>query len=161
MAIGLTGANKSESILSLNVDILHPDLSPVSERIVFSTNRSGFYEIWDANLSGGDLRRLTNFSSGFTAHPRYSPDGARIAFDARPETTARIYVMDRNGSNLVAVSDDITNAYAPTWSADGRQLFYSVEAGDSPDTILIRPNMVKETIRALSRKKTTIRRYLH
>ncbi len=130
-AIGLTGANKSESILSLNADILHPDLSPVSERIVFSTNRSGFYEIWDADLSGGDLRRLTNFSSGFTAHPRYSPDGARIAFDARLETTARIYVMDRNGSNLVVVSDDITNAYAPTWSADGRQLYYSVEAGDT------------------------------
>ena len=129
-AIEQTGTSQSESILSLNADILHPDLSPDGERIVFSANRSGFYEIWDADLSGGDLRRLTNFTSGFTAHPRFSPDGARIAFDARPDATARIHVMDRNGANLVVVSDEITNAYAPTWSVDDTQLFYSVDAGD-------------------------------
>ena len=130
-AIGLTGAHKSASILSLNADILHPDLSPAGERIVFSANLSGFYEIWDADISGGDLRRLTNFASGFTAHPRYSPDGATIAFDARPETTARIYVMDRNGSNMIAVSGEFRNAYAPTWSMDGRQLYFSVEGDDT------------------------------
>jgi len=131
ISLEAAGVNKSEPILALNADILHPDLSSTDERIVFSANRSGFYEIWDADLSGGDLRRLTNFASGFTAHPRYSPDGAKIAFDARPDTTARIYVMDRNGANLVAVTDEITNAYAPTWSMDGRQLYYSVEAGDT------------------------------
>lgn len=129
-AIDLNGTHNSESILSLNADILHPDLSPAGDRTVFSANRSGFYEIWDADTSGGDLRRLTNFASGFTAHPKYSPDGRSIAFDARPEAIARIYVMDRNGANLVAISGEFTNAYAPTWSMDGRNLYYSVETDD-------------------------------
>ncbi len=130
-AIDLTGTDHNETILSLNADILHPDLSPVNERIVFSANRSGFYEIWDSNVSGSDLRRLTGFSSGFTAHPKFSPDGSKIAFDARPGASAQIYVMDQDGSDLITVSDENRNAYAPTWSPDGLALYYAVETGET------------------------------
>lgn len=118
------------SVLTFNADVLHADVSPATGRIAFSTNRSGFYEIWDSDENGRDLRQLTRFSSGFTAHPRYSPDGERIAFDARPGATARIYVMYADGSQRAVITDGTHNAYAPTWSGDGRTVYYSMETED-------------------------------
>jgi len=112
-------------LLQFNAEILHPATS--GDRIAFSSNRSGFFEIWGADETGDGLRRLTDFRSGFTAHPRFSPSGDRIAFDARPNGSAQIYIMHRNGSNLAAVSAPDINRYAPTWLPDGNGLVYAKE----------------------------------
>lgn len=129
--IGLGGDAPPVPVLTFNADVLHPSVSPTNGRIAFSTNRSGFYEIWDADESGGDLRQLTRFFGGFTAHPQYSPDGERVAFDARPRANARIYIMYSDGSRSVAITDAARNAYAPTWSADGRTVYYGMETDDA------------------------------
>ena len=113
------------SILQFNAEILHP--ATTEDRIAFSSNRSGFFEIWDSDEAGGGLRRLTDFRSGFTAHPRYSPNGNQIAFDARPKGSSQIYVMNQDGSNLTAVSAPGSNRYAPTWLPDGSGLAYAKE----------------------------------
>ncbi len=114
-------------LLQFNAEILHP--TTASDRIAFSSNRSGFFEIWDADKTGNGLRRLTDFRTGFTAHPRFSPNGDRIAFDARPNGSAQIYVMNQDGSNLAAVSAAGINRYAPTWLPDGSGLVYAKETG--------------------------------
>ena len=118
----------AERLVAHNGTLLHPDISPHSGRIAFSSNSLGFYEIWDSDGAGEDLRRLTNFASGFTAHPKFSPDGQFIAFDARPEGRARIYLMDNDGGDLRAVSAAGKNAYAPSWSEDGATLYFSQES---------------------------------
>lgn len=123
-----TGAHE---ILSFNADILHPDVSPVNGRLAFSSDRSGYYEIWHSDSTGGDVRRLTDFRSGFTAHPKFSPDGRWIAFDARPGGVSRIHVMKQDGSELQPLTGEDGNAYAPTWSPDGSAIYYAAETGES------------------------------
>ncbi len=114
-----------------NGEILHPDMANQQNRIVFSSNRSGFYEIWSATKSGQNLTRLTDFRSGFSAHPRFSPNGEFITFDARPTGTARLFVMKSDGSDLRTVGpEDFDNRYAPTWTPDGNGLVYSKETND-------------------------------
>ena len=113
------------SLLQFNAEILHP--ATTSGGIAFSSNRSGFFEIWAAEENGSGLRRLTDFRAGFTAHPQFSPNGDRLAFDARPKDTAQIYVMNQDGSNLTAVSAAKTNRYAPIWLPDGNGLVYAKE----------------------------------
>jgi len=130
--IDLGGTFAQRELLSFNADLLHPDASPDGDSLVFSSNRSGHYEIWLSDASAGDLRRLTDFAGGFTAHPRYSPDGSRIAFDARPAKNARVYVMAADGSNPRAVTPPRINAFAPTWAEDGNAIYYvSHESGSS------------------------------
>ena len=124
------GAGARE-ILSFNADILHPDVSPGNGRIAFSSNRSGYYEVWHSDAEGGDAARLTDFRSGFTAHPKYSPDGRWIAFDGRPGGLSRIYVMKQDGSELRPLTDEGGNAYAPTWSPDGGSIHYAAETDGS------------------------------
>lgn len=114
------------TLFSFNGEILHPDAS-VNGQIAFTSNRSGYFEIWSSGPSGENLVRLTDFRSGFTAHPRFSPDGNQIAFDARPDGIAHLYVMDADGTNLTRVGMDDVNRYAPTWSADGKHLIFSRE----------------------------------
>ncbi len=127
-AIKLDGISEPDPLLQFNAELLHPAINPASDRLVFSSNRSGFFEIWDADIRGNAERRLTDFRSGFTAHPQVSPDGKMIAFDARPSTVSQVYVMDENGNNLRAVgAEDGTNRYAPTWANKGQSLIYARE----------------------------------
>lgn len=121
-------ASDTNHLLQFNAEILHPDPDPTFSRMAFSSNRSGFFEIWAADTDGRNLARLTDFRAGFTAHPRFSPNGQRIAFDARPAGKARIFIMDADGKGLKAVSpDDNLNRYAPTWTTDGNSLLYARE----------------------------------
>lgn len=121
-------SEKRKDLLQFNAELLHPAIDPTGARFVFSSDRSGFFEIWEAGIDGGTLQRLTDFRSGFTAHPRYSPDGSKIAFDARPESQSQIFLVDRDGGNLTTVtSADGFNRYAPTWSPDGQSVIYARE----------------------------------
>ena len=117
-------------VLSFNADIMHPDTSPAGGRLSFSSNRSGYYEIWDSDLEGQGLRRLTDFRSGFTAHPKYAPDGCCIVFDARPAGVSQVFMMKADGSELRVLTGDGANAYSPTWSLDGSAIHYAAETND-------------------------------
>jgi TolB protein len=61
---------------------------------------------------------------------RFSPDGTKIAFQARGSNTWNIYVMNADGSNITAVTRDDPlgftsfNSVAPAWSPDGKQLLF-------------------------------------
>ncbi len=54
----------------------------------------------------------------------WSPDGQRIAFVSARSGKARIYVMNRDGSGLHAVTAG-ENDVTPSWSPDGRQIVYA------------------------------------
>ncbi len=76
---------------------MDPDLSPDGDQIVFSSWRSGQCEIWVMAADGADPRPLTD-DPAVDRHPRWSPDGKRIAFDREfPDGSARILVMNASG----------------------------------------------------------------
>lgn len=128
-ALNKVQGEQVDTLHEFNGEILHPDVANQLNLMAFSSNRSGFYEIWSATKSGQNLTRLTDFRAGFSAHPRFSPNGQFIAFDARPTGTARLFVMRSDGSDLRPVGpDDFENRYAPTWAPDGNSLVYSKEA---------------------------------
>jgi serine/threonine-protein kinase len=66
-------------------------------------------------------------------HPRYSPDGARIAVDVTDAGGARdIWIYDRTARTLSRVTR-IGDAHDPSWLPDGRSIsFFSLTSGPSP-----------------------------
>lgn len=62
-----------------------------------------------------------NYNNHF---PKYSPDGAKIAFYSQPRTgpQAAIWMMNSDGSNLRKVSPDY--AWSFDWSPDGKKLVF-------------------------------------
>ncbi len=105
--------------------------SGVSPKIAFArVDANGKSEIYSVNLDGSGLQQLTSFQAR-TRMPVYSPNGSRIAFVSDKDgvgTTAPVYqlfVMNADGSNVQYVAETIEHS-RPSWSADGKTLFYSV-----------------------------------
>ena len=72
-----------------------PNFSPDGKRIVFSSNRSGHWEIWVCDSDGQNSVQLTSFGGPYiTGTPRWSPDGESIAFDSRPRGQSDIFVIN-------------------------------------------------------------------
>ena len=57
------------------------------------------------------------------ANLTWSPDGRRLAFDARSSFQVRssIWVVDAQGAHLARV---VSSAASPTWSPDGRRIAF-------------------------------------
>ncbi len=61
---------------------LEPQFSPDGTKIVFSSARSGNYEIWVCDREGRNPVQLTSFNGPELGSPRWSPDSRWIAFDS-------------------------------------------------------------------------------
>jgi imidazolonepropionase-like amidohydrolase/Tol biopolymer transport system component len=91
------------------------DVSPDGEEIVFDL----LGDLYTIPIGGGKASALT---SGFPwdMQPRYSPDGTSIAFTSDRGGGDNIWIMDRNGDNPRAVSEeDFRLLNSPVWSPDG------------------------------------------
>ena len=117
---------KAAAILSPSTRLnLRPQYSPDGKRVVFASTRSGVVEIWVCNSDGGNPMQVTHFDSGFSGSPRWSPDGGSIAFDHEGNQGWRIFVIANDGSEVRKLTADDTTENIPSWSADGKWIYYA------------------------------------
>lgn len=77
----------------------------------------------DIELVKGDVRMNLTRTEWHEVFPAWSPDGRKIAFNAFPDRKNRIYVMNADGFDRVALTDG-PHDRAPTWSPDGKQIAF-------------------------------------
>jgi TolB protein len=101
-----------------------PAWSGDGTKIAFSSSRSGDPEIWVADASGGNLRRLTNFV-GPDVSPTWNPrTNEQLAWVSGRTGLPQIYTMDADGSNVQRLTDG-GYAISPSWSPNGQFLTFS------------------------------------
>lgn len=94
------------------------------DRVVFSSNRTGNWQIYICNLDGSGLQQLTSNSMD-DWYPVWSPDGSRIAFSRySPGQGERICVMNADGSGVRALTAIGDICAAPGFSPDGRRIVF-------------------------------------
>jgi dipeptidyl aminopeptidase/acylaminoacyl peptidase len=88
-------------------------------------------QIWLVDTAGGEPRRFTAGPRRDTA-PRWSPDGARLAFVSEREDRKKkgqLYVMPATGGEPVRLTDLRHGVSAPEWSPDGTRLAFVARVG--------------------------------
>lgn len=108
-------------------------LAPLSGVVVWSSNRSGNHDIWMLSLPGRELKQLTTHPHT-EYYPRISPDGARVVFARSREP----WVSQRNDRPWDVILLDLRTGAetrlaeygnVPTWSADGRSVYFQRNGG--------------------------------
>jgi Tol biopolymer transport system component len=111
--------------------------------IAFMSSRDGNADIYTLAFdpaSTQSLDKATNVTrhSGGDFRPAFSPDGKQIAFSSDRDTPTaghpifaftrqregELYVMDRDGSNLRRLTNAANWDGSPTWSPDGKTIFF-------------------------------------
>ena len=119
-------------------------VSPVGDKIVFTSTRDGDPEIYTMYIDGSNQTRLT-YEKGYDGGPFFSLDGSKIVFRAsRPvsesdmadyndlvknglvrPTALELYVMDADGKNMRQVTHFGKASFAPFFFPDAKRIIFS------------------------------------
>lgn len=111
-----------------------PALLPDGSAVIFSSDRSGEFELWRLSLAD---RRLTALTSGavLPRAPSVRPDGRQIAYleaeSFEPWAPLRLKVRDYPNGSEVTVARRLEGAARPEWAADARSLIVPALAGET------------------------------
>lgn len=119
-------------------------VSPVGDKIVFTSMRDGDPEIYIMDIDGSNQTRLTH-EKGYDGGPFFSLDGSKIVFRAsRPKTekeladyndlvqnglvrptALELYVMDADGKNIQQVTNLGKASFAPFFFPDAKRIIFA------------------------------------
>jgi Tol biopolymer transport system component/DNA-binding winged helix-turn-helix (wHTH) protein len=103
--------------------------SPDGTRVVWMSMRTGSEEIFVSDSAGHDQKQLTHLDR-YSGTPRWSPDGKWIAFDSYiPSKRVEIFLVEADGRNLHSVISAPFDCAVPSWSRDGKSIYYSANRG--------------------------------
>jgi Tol biopolymer transport system component len=123
--------SSSRLIASTRVES-QPQYSPDGKNIAYHSDRAGDYEIWVANSDGSAARQLTHLHAKMSGYPRWSPDGRYIVFHSRPSGYANLYIIEVETGAYRQLTTGTGNDTAPSWSHDGKWIYFCSEREDGP-----------------------------
>jgi Tol biopolymer transport system component/class 3 adenylate cyclase len=96
-----------------------PSISPDGRSVAFVMSRSDTEgNIYKMSIDGEQPTQLTFFDAAISSSPAWSPDGLRIAFICNQGGTAKVWIVNADGSSVRSL--DRTNAsdtnYALAWA---------------------------------------------
>jgi Tol biopolymer transport system component len=125
----------TEPVLASTFTDFNAQFSPDGRKVAFETERSGEGDaIWVADADGSNPSPLTRGPGLHQGSPRWSPDGRRIAFDSLGEDGRfGIWTIDVDGGSPRRLTQGPGDENVPSWSRDGRYVYFARGASGPPD----------------------------
>jgi TolB protein len=108
--------------------------------IVYASTQDGNSDIYRRPAAGGGKPVRLTFSEGIDTSPSWSPNGYEIVFVSDRSGKPRLYIMDRDGSNLRSLAYDFDYYGSPAWSPRGDRIaFTALDDGNNFNVYTITP----------------------
>jgi len=109
------------------------DFLPDSRHLlIYSTANGGFSQIYETDLDGGDLHRITH-SGSLEVEPKVNPrTGMDVVFVSGRGGTPQIYRMNMDGTDVSRLTTGEGDAVNPAWSSDGQHIAFAWTRGFEP-----------------------------
>ena len=111
---GVTKLTKNSGSGIYDLGDRDPEWSPDGEKIIFTSHKSGNFDIYIMDADGSNVVRLTH-NPVEDMHPTWSPDGRKIVFSSGRNGNMEIYMMKTDGSNLTNVTNNPATDWCPAW----------------------------------------------
>ncbi|HEV2386241.1 MAG TPA: S9 family peptidase [Candidatus Acidoferrales bacterium] len=96
-------------------------------------------QLWTWDVASGAEKQLTHETDYDVIDPRWSPDGARVAYTLRPSTRildpvqTSVWVLDVAGGHARKLADAPAHSHTARWSPDGKSIAYlGFDGGPGP-----------------------------
>jgi len=117
----LCAENDDSKKENINEKVLKPEF-PLQGKIVFQSNMDGDNEIYLLTKKG--IKKLTD-NTWNDGYPLWSPDGKKIAYSSNPRGNNDIFIMNHDGTGVIAVTSSKQNEGEPSWFPDGKSICFS------------------------------------
>lgn len=116
--------------------VIGPRWSPDGSKIVYTSYRTSFPDIYQIEFSSRRISLLASFK-GTNSGGRFSPDGSRLAMVLSGEGNAEVYVGNPQGRQLRRLTKNQSVEASPTFSPDGGRVLFVSDAAGGPQLYTI------------------------
>ncbi|MDD5223281.1 MAG: hypothetical protein PHE84_04770 [bacterium] len=108
--------------------LTYPDYSPARDALAATRLKPGRSEIVLLDGQGHNPETVWSGTAALPLafEPRFSPDGQNLVFSAADASgNLDLYLLDLSTRNLERLTSDPGDDISPTWSPDGKEIFFS------------------------------------
>ncbi|HKP73538.1 MAG TPA: S9 family peptidase [Pyrinomonadaceae bacterium] len=106
--------------------------SPDENQILFSSNKTGIFNVYTVPVAGGTPQQLTKSTKESTYAVSYMPDGRVLyTYDRGGNENSHLYVMGADGAERDLTPGDKVKANFLGWSRDLKSFYYSTNERDA------------------------------
>ncbi|HVD62323.1 MAG TPA: BamA/TamA family outer membrane protein [Gemmatimonadaceae bacterium] len=97
--------------------------------LAFTAMREGKDVLYLLDIPSREVKQRVDLPLDAVTGPTWSPDDKQIAFSGTRGGITDIFIVDRDGKNLRALTNDLYGDLQPSWSPDGKKIAFATDRG--------------------------------
>jgi Tol biopolymer transport system component len=121
------------------------------EKIVFMSNRTGFWDLYVMNTDGSNQIRITNDNMNAPFAFSVSPDSKKLAYISDKTGNPELYIKDLVSGKVDRITETSSDEGNPSWSSDSSTVIFHSNYFDKEKYEILKVNYPSQGINSFSK----------